>query len=97
MNRTTHMQTMLIETVPIADAPRNAMPSVHVAATLLVFWNSIGWPKWARAITAVFLLLTVLATLGFGEHYLVDLVVAVPFCLAVQAAWTTGLPWNQIV
>src|SRR5262245_29444843 len=35
-----------------------------------------------------------LATLGFGEHYLVDLVVAVPFALALQAVWTRGLPWN---
>ena len=41
------------------------------------------------------LLLTALATLGFGEHYLVDLVVAVPFALALQAAWTTGLSWKS--
>ena len=30
--------------------------------------------------------------LGFGEQYLVDLVVTVPFSLAVQTVWTTGLP-----
>jgi len=30
--------------------------------------------------------------LGFGEHYLVDLVVTVPFSPAVQTVWTTGLP-----
>ena len=29
--------------------------------------------------------LTALATLGSGEHYLIDLVVAVPLCLFVQA------------
>ena len=42
----------------------------------------------------LFMLLMVLATLGFGEHYLVDLVAAVPLSPAVQAAWTTGLPWK---
>src|SRR5262245_9710559 len=89
------LSNMSIQAVAVPEAPRNAMPSVHVAAALLVFWNSIVWPKWARALTGVFLLLTMLATLGFGEHYLVDLVVAAPFALALQAVWTSGLSWKS--
>jgi hypothetical protein len=86
--------SLMVAPIAIADAPRNAMPSLHFSAALLVFWNSVEWPKWARALTAFFLLFTVLATMGFGEHYLVDLIVAVPFCLAMQGIWTVGLPWS---
>ena len=34
----------------------------------------------------VFLALTLLATLGLGEHYLIDLVVALPFAVAATSA-----------
>jgi hypothetical protein len=87
-------RTLAMGWFAVADAPRNAMPSLHTAAALLVFWNSITWPRWGRALTALFLGLTLLGTMGFGEHYLIDLVVAVPFALALQAAWTTGLAWS---
>ena len=47
------------------------MPSLHVAWALLVYWlwRSSRW----RWIVLAYLLLTMLATLGGGEHYLVDL------------------------
>jgi hypothetical protein len=77
------------------DPPRNAMPSVHTAWALLVWWNSRRRPIWVRLLAALFLALTVLATLGMGEHYLIDLVVAVPFTVALQAAFTTAIPWRQ--
>jgi hypothetical protein len=68
--------------------PRNAMPSLHVAWMLLLFWNTRkrGW--WIRIVAAVYLVLTALATLGLGEHYLADLMVAPPLVAAVQAACT---------
>jgi len=62
------------------------MPSLHFAWALLLWWNSRGLPAWVRALTGCCLSLMVLATLGSGEHYLVDLVVGTPFALAVQAA-----------
>ena len=77
------------------SAPRNAMPSVHIAMALLILWNSRGGPRLWRWIASVLLAVTVLATLGFGEHYLVDLLVAVPFALAAQAAGATGLAWKN--
>jgi hypothetical protein len=73
---------------PMQAVPRNAMPSLHVAWMLLLFWNTRrrGW--WIRLIAAVYLVLTALATLGLGEHYLADLMVAPPLVVAVQAACT---------
>jgi len=69
--------------VALSGVP-NAMPSLHFAAALLVCWLSKPW-KWLYPITTAFAVLTALATLGLGEHYVVDLVVAVPYTLAVFA------------
>jgi hypothetical protein len=74
---------------------RNAMPSLHTAWVLLVWWNSKGLARWIRAIAMLFVILTVMATLGTGEHYFVDLVVAFPFALMVQAACTYALPFRS--
>jgi hypothetical protein len=73
---------------PMQAVPRNAMPSLHVAWMLLLFWNTRrrGW--WIRLIAALYLVLTALATLGLGEHYLADLMVAPPLVAAIQAACT---------
>jgi PAP2 superfamily protein len=65
---------------------RNAMPSLHFGSVLLALWHAWPYGRWARIISLVFLFGTVLATLGLGEHYLIDLVVAMPFTLAVHAA-----------
>ena len=72
-------------------APRNAMPSLHTAWAILIWWSLRFSSRWIRVAAAAFLGLTLLATLGFGEHYLIDLVVAVPFTLAVQAVSTRQL------
>ncbi len=64
---------------------RNAIPSLHMTWVLLVWWNSKGLARWVRAIAMVFVVFTIMATLGTGEHYFIDLVVAFPFSLMVQA------------
>lgn len=72
--------------VPIKiAAPPNAIPSLHMAWVLLAWWNSKGLATWCRRVALAFVVFTVLATLGTGEHYFVDLVVAVPFAVMVQA------------
>jgi len=71
--------------------PRNAMPSLHVGWALLVYWCCIAicpTSRW-RWLTLAYLVLTTLATLAGGEHYLVDLVAASPFALAI---WTVCFP-----
>jgi hypothetical protein len=72
--------------------PRNAMPSLHVGWVVLLCWNSRGLPRTLRAALLLYLLLTVVATLGSGQHYLVDLVVSLPFALAVQSIASFSLP-----
>jgi hypothetical protein len=74
------------------DAPRNAMPSLHFGAMLLVMWNSRAWPLPGRVAAAAFSLAMAFATLALGEHYLIDLVVAFPFMLCLQAGWSTSVP-----
>jgi hypothetical protein len=66
-------------------APRNCVPSLHTAWALLLVWSSRGQAAWLRGVTTAFLGFTLLATMGFGEHYLPDLVIAVPFTAATQA------------
>lgn len=74
------------QAIPLPDVPRNAIPSLHSAWAILIFWNLRHATRWARSCGALFLMFTLLATLGLGEHYLIDLVVAVPFAVAVQTA-----------
>lgn len=69
---------------------RNAMPSMHMTWALLVWWSAWELTPLARFIASGFAALTFLATLGFGEHYLVDLVVAVPFALLIEAICAFG-------
>jgi hypothetical protein len=77
-----------LDPAPLGPVPRNAMPSLHVAWMLLFFWSTRRQAWWIRLIAAVYLVLTILATLGLGEHYLVDLIVVPPLVLAIQAACT---------
>jgi membrane-associated phospholipid phosphatase len=73
-------------------APRNAMPSLHFGAMLLLLWNSRTWRLPGRILAACFSAAIAFATLALGEHYLIDLVVAFPVMMFVQAAWTTAVP-----
>ncbi len=77
--------------VPLMTIPvgaRNCMPSLHFAGALVVWWSSRIWSGWGRLLAFVFLLGTVVSTLGLGEHYVADLVAAFPFALMLQAGWT---------
>jgi hypothetical protein len=74
---------------------RNAMPSLHLAWTLLAWWYSKGLSWFERSIAFVFLTLTVVATLGTGEHWFVDLIVAFPFALMIQAICAYHVSWRM--
>ena len=75
---------LLVEPMAL-DGPPNAIPSLHMAWMLLVWWYSRGLPWWERSVALLFLFFTVLATLGTGEHYFVDLIVAFPFALLMES------------
>ncbi|HLW88646.1 MAG TPA: phosphatase PAP2 family protein [Terriglobales bacterium] len=77
---------LFLELVPVnSGIPRNAIPSLHMAWAMLLFWNTKGRSRGLRIFLAVYAGMTVVSTLGTGEHYFVDLVAGVPFALAVQA------------
>jgi hypothetical protein len=74
---------------------RNAIPSLHMGWTLMSWWYSRGLSVWERALAMLFVVFTIVATLGTGEHYFIDLVVAFPFVLFLQAMCATELKWND--
>ena len=74
------VMAMLLDTVP-----RNAMPSLHTVWVLLLVM--VAW-RMSRAwfvAAVIFAAATLFATLGLREHYLIDLVVAVPLAVSVYA------------
>ncbi len=86
------LSKLFLETVPVRpDVPRNAIPSLHVAWVVLLYWSSKGFSRSLRIFLAIYLALTVVSTLGTGEHYFVDLVAGLPFALFVQALVSPGI------
>ena len=65
-------------------APRNAMPSLHFTWALLLFINAYTYGFLSRMFFLALLVMTFIATLGLGEHYFIDLVVAFAFSLMIQ-------------
>lgn len=75
---------------PVASAmpfgARNCMPSLHTAWILCLLWCAPPLGRAFRALLWAFSAFTLLYALSAGGHYLVDLVVAVPFTQAVRLA-----------
>lgn len=90
---------------PLFPAARNGMPSLHFGWVLLVFrccrcYRGCYRRTWIAVLAGLFLILTTLATLGSGEHYVVDLLVAIPLVWAVYAACSPNrstIRWSAIV
>jgi hypothetical protein len=95
-NPLTSSQTtrLLLEPIP-APGFRNAMPSLHIAWVLLAWWFSRGLSAWERSIALVFVMFTVIATLGSGEHYFIDLIVGCAFGLFIYSLCQFPLGWNR--
>ncbi len=74
-----------IQRVRLQDGARNAMPSLHTAWALMLVWWTRRQARWLRVSADAFRGCTLLATLGLGEHYLVDLIAGVPFAVATFA------------
>ena len=90
----TRAQTMHLAVVEIAaPGPRNAMPSLHMAWVLLIWWYSRGLSWWTRGIALLFVVFTVTSTMGSGQHYFADLVVGLPFALFLEALCSFHLAW----
>jgi hypothetical protein len=85
---------LLLEPLALAG-PRNAIPSLHMGWALLAWWYSRGLSVTERGIALVFLVVTAFATLGTGEHWFVDLIVAFPFALMIQGLCSYTLSWKD--
>jgi len=79
----------------VVESARNAIPSLHMSWVLLAWWYAKKFSPWAKVVSLAFVIFTVLATLGTGEHYFVDLVVAWPFTLMIYSLFCFALPWNN--
>jgi len=58
--------------------PPNAIPSVHTSTALLILYFARKWPL-GIGLALAHLFLVFVSTLGLGEHYLFDLIVALPY------------------
>jgi hypothetical protein len=65
-------------------AMRNCLPSMHVTWAILLWRAAI--PGWQRKAMAIFVPLTAISTLTTGEHYLIDILAAIPYA-AFWALW----------
>ena len=90
------LHKIVLEKVSVAPAiPRNAFPSLHMGWVILLVWNSRRFVFPARVFMLLYLVLTVIATLGTGQHYLVDLIVSLPFALLMQSLVSLPLPGSR--
>jgi hypothetical protein len=81
------LAALKLERVPVNWLiPRNAVPSLHFTWALLIWWNTRSLKVWARAAALAFVIATAFDTLATGEHYLFDLIAALPFSLWMQAS-----------
>lgn len=65
--------------IPLAAAP-NGFPSIHTSTALLVLLSVWRWPA-GRVLGSLYFALIVMSTLASGQHYLFDLIAAVPYAL----------------
>jgi len=77
-----HLSPDGIHFLSTIEGPRNCMPSLHFSWALLTALNTSN--LWVRLFAWTFFALTACATIVSGEHYFIDLAVAVPFCLLIQ-------------
>lgn len=77
------------------EGPRNAIPSLHMTWVLLAWWCCEKTALPTRIVAALFVLFTITSTMGTGEHYFVDLVVAAPFTLFLYAIFCAEISWRD--
>jgi hypothetical protein len=72
----------LASPVPAGPYPRNCVPSMHFTWALLLAMNARN--KYWKAFLSLYAVLMMFVTVAGGEHYFIDVLVAIPFTLAVQ-------------
>ncbi|MFC0034278.1 phosphatase PAP2 family protein [Cardiobacterium valvarum] len=82
-------------TIFVPPTFRNGMPSMHFAgAMLMVLVAACLTRKVYFYAAAAFAAITFIATMAMGEHYLMDLIVAAPLCIALGTALINPPGWH---
>ena len=76
---------------------RNALPSMHMVAALLVVFATSSLSTAWRLLACITCVITVVATLGTGQHYFIDLAAAVPLAAAAYAGARHGWMSRRVV
>lgn len=77
------------ESAAASTLPRNAMPSLHTTWGIMLIVTAMTRPSgnlWRQGIAALYAVygaLTICGALTFGEHYLSDCIVAMPFAATI--------------
>lgn len=71
---------------------RNGMPSMHIGLSLFLFLNTRGFGLFTRSCFGIFFLLTALATLVLGEHYIIDWFGALPIIIIAMTLTALDIP-----
>jgi hypothetical protein len=94
-----HVTPAYLDQQPLVDFnphhPRNDMPSMHFSWAVMTFLFTRGFPPVARFYAALFVVFTFCATIGLGEHYLIDLVVGAALVLFVRGLTAAQLAWRD--
>lgn len=78
--------------ITATTAPRNCMPSLHATWVILIYLSLSYAPIWQRLLSLAFIVLTLAATIGLGEHYAIDWLAAPPLVLLVRSLTSRILP-----
>ena len=79
----------------VVPSVRNGMPSMHfTGAMLIVLVMACLTRKIYFYVACAFAAITFIATMALGEHYLLDLIVAAPYCIALGTALLNPPGWQ---
>ena len=79
----------------VSPSLRNGMPSMHFTGAMLIVFVAACLSRKIYFYTALFFAaVTFIATMALGEHYLLDLIVAMPFCIALGSALINPPGWQ---
>ncbi|MDR3521685.1 MAG: phosphatase PAP2 family protein [Acidocella sp.] len=71
--------------------PRNTIPSLHATWAITAFLALRHSPFWHRLLGLAFVLAILIVTLGLGQHYTIDWLVAFPLVLLVRGLCAISL------
>ena len=72
--------------------PRNAMPSLHAAWSILCFLALRRSARWQQILGGAYVTATFITTLGLGLHYAIDWIVALPLVLLIRSVTLDTMP-----